>query len=57
MRATRELPFQAVGIVFDKATLKNGEQMPLNVTVEAIALPQTSVTGSAESRNGYGSLG
>ncbi len=39
--------FSTVGIVFAKATLKNGEQMPLNVTVEAIALPQTSVTGPA----------
>lgn len=37
--------FSSVGIVFDKANLKNGEQMPLNVTVQAIALPQTSVTG------------
>lgn len=37
--------FSTVGIVFNKATLKNGEQMPLNVTVQAIALPQTSVAG------------
>jgi hypothetical protein len=35
--------FSTVGIVFDKATLKSGEQLPLNVTVQAIALPQTSV--------------
>jgi hypothetical protein len=38
--------FSTVGIVFDKATLKNGEQLPLNVTVQAIALPQTSVSGT-----------
>jgi hypothetical protein len=38
--------FSTVGIVFDKATLKNGERVPLNVTVQAIALPQTSVTGA-----------
>ena len=48
--------FSAVGIVFDKATLKNGGQMPLNVAVEAIALPQTS-DRLAESRNRIGSPG
>jgi hypothetical protein len=37
--------FSTVGIVFDKATLKNGEQIPLNVIVKAIALPQTPATG------------
>ncbi len=37
--------FSTVGIVFDKATLNNGVQMPLNVTVQAIALPQASAAG------------
>ena len=38
-------PYSALGIVFDKAVLKHGEVMPLNVAVQAIALPQTSVMG------------
>jgi hypothetical protein len=37
--------YSAVGIVFDKAVLGHGEVMPLNVTVQAIALPQDSVMG------------
>ncbi len=37
--------FSTVGIVFDKAILKNGEQLPLTVAVQAIAQPQMSVTG------------
>jgi hypothetical protein len=38
-------PYSAVGIVFDKAVLGHGESIPLNVTIQAIALPQTSVMG------------
>jgi hypothetical protein len=33
-------PYSTLGIVFDKAVLKNGEQIPLNATVQAIAAPQ-----------------
>ena len=49
--------FSTVGIVFNKATLKNGEQMPLNVTVQAIALPQTSVTSPPNSGTDTAPLG
>ena len=31
--------YSSLGIVFDKAVLKHGEQIPLNVTVQAIAAP------------------
>jgi hypothetical protein len=37
--------FSTVGILFDKAVLKNGEEMPINVSVQAIALPATAVNG------------
>jgi hypothetical protein len=37
--------YSTVGIVFDKAVLKHGEEIPLNVTVKAIALPQIAVNG------------
>jgi hypothetical protein len=36
----------ALGIVFDKAILKNGEEIPLNVTVRALAAAQTSAASS-----------
>ena len=36
----------ALGMVFDKAILKNGEEIPLNVTLHAIAAAQTAATSS-----------
>lgn len=39
--------YSTLGIVFDKAVLKNGEQIPLKVTVQAIAAPQEQITGPA----------
>jgi hypothetical protein len=36
----------ALGIVFDKAILKNGQEIPLNVTVQAIAAAQTTASNS-----------
>ncbi len=33
----------SLGIVFDKAILKNGQEIPLNVAIQAIAAAQTSV--------------
>jgi hypothetical protein len=36
----------AVGIVFDKAILKNGQEIPLNATVQALAAAQTAAGGS-----------
>jgi hypothetical protein len=35
----------AVEFVFDKAVLKHGEEIPLNVVVRAVALPQSEVMG------------
>jgi hypothetical protein len=32
----------ALGIVFDKAILKNGQEVPLNVTIQALAAAQTA---------------
>ena len=37
----------AVGIVFDKAILKNGQEVPLNTSVRALAAAQTAASGSA----------
>ncbi|MGB7729750.1 MAG: hypothetical protein WBL50_17090 [Candidatus Acidiferrum sp.] len=37
--------YSAVEFVFDKAMLKHGEEMPLNMKVRAIALPQSEVMG------------
>jgi hypothetical protein len=36
----------AVGIVFDKAILKNGQEIPLNVTIQALAATQTAAASS-----------
>ncbi len=36
----------ALGMVFDKAILKNGEEIPLNVTLRAIAAAQTAAASS-----------
>jgi hypothetical protein len=36
----------ALGIVFDKAILKNGQEIPLNVTIRAIAAAQSAATSS-----------
>jgi hypothetical protein len=36
----------ALGIVFDKAILKNGQEIPLNVTIRALAAAQTAAAGS-----------
>jgi len=37
----------AVGIVFDKAILKNGQEIPLNTSVRALAAAQTAASSSA----------
>jgi hypothetical protein len=39
----------ALGIVFDKAILKNGEEIPLNVTIRALAAAQTAAVSSVGS--------
>jgi hypothetical protein len=35
-----------LGIVFDKAILKNGQEIPVNLTVQALAAAQTTASGS-----------
>jgi len=45
---SKEEKESALGIVFDKAILKNGEEVPLNVTIRALAAAQ-SQTASATS--------
>ena len=37
-----------LGIAFDKAILKNGQEMPLNVAIQALAAPHSSVAQSEE---------
>ena len=37
----------AIGIVFDRAILKNGQEIPLNVTIQALAAAQTAASSSA----------
>jgi hypothetical protein len=43
---SKEQKESALGIVFDKAILKNGEEIPLNVTIRAIAAAQTAASSS-----------
>ncbi len=37
----------ALGIVFDKAILKNGQEVPLNVAIQALASAQSAVSANA----------
>ena len=43
---SKEEKESALGIVFDKAVLKNGEEIPLNVTIQALAAAQTAASGA-----------
>jgi hypothetical protein len=43
---SKEEKESALGIVFDKAILKNGEEIPLNVTIHALAAAQTAAASS-----------
>ena len=42
----------ALGIVFDKAILKNGEEVPLNVAVQAVAAAQSTAVASGGNDTG-----
>ena len=44
---SKEEKESAVGIVFDRAILKNGEEIPLNVTIRALAAAQSAAASSA----------
>ena len=43
---SKEQKESALGIVFDKAILKNGEEIPLNVTIQALAAAQGAASNS-----------
>src|SRR6266481_4202452 len=43
---SKEEKESALGIVFDKAVLKNGEEIPLNVTIRALAAAQSTASSS-----------
>jgi hypothetical protein len=57
---SKEEKESALGIVFDKAILKNGEEVPLNVTIRALAAAQTAGArsiGSDDLSAGGGAVG
>jgi hypothetical protein len=47
----------ALGIVFDRAVLKNGEEVPLNVAIQAIASAQSSTSAAGADVDSMGSMG
>jgi hypothetical protein len=51
----------SLGIVFDKAILKNGQEVPLNANIQALAAAETMASGSLEAPDlagsGLGSAG
>ena len=47
----------ALGIVFDKAILKNGKEIPLSVGIQAIAAAQSSASAAGSDMDMMGSMG
>jgi len=47
----------SLGIVFDKAILKNGEEIPLNVTIQALASAQSSASMAGSDMDSIGGMG
>jgi hypothetical protein len=47
----------ALGIVFDKAILKNGEEVPVNVAIQAIASAETGARAAGSDIDTMGGLG
>src|SRR2546430_2096967 len=47
----------SLGIVFDKAILKNGQEIPLNVGIQAIASAQGSASAAGSDMDTMGSMG
>src|SRR2546426_3512032 len=45
----------SLGIVFDKAILKNGQEVPLNASIQALAAAETMASGSLEAPDLAGS--
>jgi hypothetical protein len=57
---SKEEKESALGVVFDKAILKSGEEIPLNVTVQALAAAQSATTtsvGGDDLSSGSGAVG
>ncbi len=46
----------SLGIVFDKAILKNGEEVPLNVSIQALASAQSSASAAGSEMDTMGGL-
>jgi hypothetical protein len=47
----------ALGIVFDKAILKNGEEVPINVAIQAMASAETSTRAAGSDIDTMGGMG
>jgi hypothetical protein len=47
----------ALGIVFDKAILKNGQEVPLNVAIQALASAQSSASAAGADLDTFGNIG
>jgi hypothetical protein len=47
----------SLGIVFDKAILKSGEEIPLNVTIQALASAQGNASGAVADMDAMGGMG
>jgi hypothetical protein len=47
----------ALGIVFDKAILKNGEEIPLSAGIQALAAAQSSASAAGSDVDAYGGAG
>ncbi len=47
----------SLGIMFDKAILKNGQEMPLNVAIQALASAQTSASAAGADIDSLGGVG
>src|SRR6266481_4133473 len=47
----------ALGIVFDKAILKNGEEIPLSVGIQALAAAQSSASAAGSDVDAFGGAG
>ncbi len=47
----------SLGIVFDKAILKNGQEIPLNVAIQALASAQSSASAAGADLDAFGGAG
>ena len=47
----------SLGVVFDKAILKNGQEIPLNVAIQALASAQSNVSAAGADLDAFGGAG